>query len=168
MLVLEGKEVSQCTQKDAATPSRESLKGARAGANGVGDILRGRQRAQDAIVDNQWQAVKAREPRHFGRQTRGLQKECLTRDAVAAIVGMARGEVFPDVDPSIGREKRRRCCSRFANDTFVSIPSRRPKVGAQGAENAGSCEFCTDQSQVRSPCNFTVWCLALEVACRRN
>lgn len=69
VLILQRQGVLHCRHKDAATPGREGIKGARAGADEVGDIPRGRQRAEDAIVDNQWQAIKTRRTRHFGKET---------------------------------------------------------------------------------------------------
>lgn len=73
VLILQRQGVLHYRHKDAATPGREGIKGARAGADEVGDILRGRQRAENVIVDNQWQAIKACKPRHSGMETQKLR-----------------------------------------------------------------------------------------------
>lgn len=99
MLVLRRQEVLQCRQKDAAASSHERKKGTRAGADGVGDILGGWQVAEDAIVDNQRQAVEARELRHSGGQTQGLQTKSWTARAVGEIVEVATVRVFAGVAP---------------------------------------------------------------------
>lgn len=86
-------------KEDAATPSHERMKGTRAGADGVGDTLRGWQGAEDAIVDNQRQAVKAHELRHSGGQTQDLKTGSRTPDTVAEIVEVATVTVFAGVPP---------------------------------------------------------------------
>lgn len=108
MLVLWNQEILHCTQKNAATTSREGMEATRACADGVGDIFGGRQRAEDAIVDNQWQAVKARESRHFGRETQKMRNASRFGGVAGEIVEMVRVAVFAVVLPYIRRENRGR------------------------------------------------------------
>lgn len=95
-------EVLHCTQKNAATASREGMKATRACSDGVGDIFGGRQRAEDAIVDNQWQAVKAHQLRHFGRVTQQrLRNSARFGDVGGEVVKTARVAVFAGVLPKL-------------------------------------------------------------------
>lgn len=75
------------------------MKGTRAGADGVGDILRGRQAVEDALVHNQRQVVKARELRHYGGETQGLSTSSRTADDVEEIVEVATLRVLAGVAP---------------------------------------------------------------------
>lgn len=97
VLILQRQGVMQCRHKDAAASSRKGIKGARAGADEVGDIRRGRQRAEDAIVDNQWQAIKTRKTRHFGKETQNLRDASGFGDVGGEIVEMAKVAVVVGV-----------------------------------------------------------------------
>lgn len=94
VLIFQRQGVLHCGHKDAAAPSRESIKRARAGADEVGDILRGWQRAENVIVDNQRQAIKARKTRHFGREMQRLRNPARFGDVDGEIVEMAEVAVL--------------------------------------------------------------------------